>query len=209
MMAGHFIIARHGETVFNAAARMQGASLHTPLTRRGFAQAEAMGAALRERLGAGPPVDLWSSPAGRALQTMAVIVEHLDLGWEAVRTDPRLSEIAVGEWSGRLYREVAGSSPGPIDPGSGLFRERPPGGEWYDEVAERLRSWLDEREAGQAIQLVVMHGMASRILRGLLTGAPLDPRCNAPVAAALPQGSIAEVVNGRESPLLLAASPLA
>jgi broad specificity phosphatase PhoE len=45
------ILARHAETVFNAAARMQGHMAHTPLTRSGIAQAEAMGAALRETLG--------------------------------------------------------------------------------------------------------------------------------------------------------------
>ena len=43
-MTGRFFIARHGETVFNAAARMQGETPHTPLTRAGFAQADEMGA---------------------------------------------------------------------------------------------------------------------------------------------------------------------
>ena len=38
-MAGRFFIARHGETVFNAAGRIQGDVEHTPLTRAGFAQA--------------------------------------------------------------------------------------------------------------------------------------------------------------------------
>ena len=76
---GRDFIARHGETVFNAARRMQGDHLHTPLTRAGFAQADAMGAALREILGAKPRLTLWSSSAGRALQTLAVIAEHLEL----------------------------------------------------------------------------------------------------------------------------------
>ena len=44
-MSPRFFIARHGETVFNAASRMQGEdATHTPLTRKGFAQADAMGA---------------------------------------------------------------------------------------------------------------------------------------------------------------------
>ena len=33
-------IARHGETVFNAARRFQGDHVHTPLSRAGFAQAD-------------------------------------------------------------------------------------------------------------------------------------------------------------------------
>ena len=49
---GRLFIARHGETVFNAAARMQGDVAHTPLTRAGFAQADEMGAALRRSISA-------------------------------------------------------------------------------------------------------------------------------------------------------------
>ena len=70
-MIGRLFIARHGETVFNAASRMQGDVLHTPLTRAGFAQADKMGARLRALLGSKPALDLWASPTGRALQTLA------------------------------------------------------------------------------------------------------------------------------------------
>ena len=38
MKQGRFYIMRHGETVFNAARRLQGDNPHTPLTRAGFAQ---------------------------------------------------------------------------------------------------------------------------------------------------------------------------
>ena len=51
---GRDFIARHGETVFNAAKRLQGDAPHTPLTHAGFAQAHEMGRALREELGAKP-----------------------------------------------------------------------------------------------------------------------------------------------------------
>jgi probable phosphoglycerate mutase len=200
-MAPAFYIARHGETVFNAAARMQGDVLHTPLTRAGFAQAEAMGTALRHRLGARPELELWSSPAGRAQQTLAVIAEHLDLDWHAARLDDRLAEIHIGTWSGLYYRDVAAQAGPMVDPQTGLFTRRPPGGEWYDEIALRLQSWLEEHRDRTSARLVVMHGMSSRVLRGLLTGAPHHPGCGAPVAAALPQGSVVELVDGRERTL--------
>ncbi len=58
MTGPRWFIARHGETVFNAAGRMQGEALHTPLTRAGFAQAESMGDALRRRLGPRPALAL-------------------------------------------------------------------------------------------------------------------------------------------------------
>ena len=76
---GRDFVARHGETVFNAAHRLQGDAAHTPLTRAGFAQADELGRALRGLLGAKPALTLWASPTGRALQTLAVICEHLEL----------------------------------------------------------------------------------------------------------------------------------
>ena len=197
-MTGRLFIARHGQTVFNAAGRMQGSSPHTPLTREGFAQAERMGETLRRRLGARPPVELWASPAGRALQTLAVIAEHLELDWHAARIDERLAEIDVGEWSGLYYRDIVAASGEIVDAQAALFSRRPPGGEWYDEVAARLRSWLDEW-SGERDRVVVMHGMSSRVLRGLLTDAPVRPECAAPVAQSLPQDSVVEISHGREA----------
>src|SRR3954465_3195966 len=128
---GRDYIARHGETVFNIAGRMQGDHPHTPLTRAGFAQADAMGAALGELLGAKPKLTLWSSSAGRALQTLAIIAEHLELDWHQAKTDDRLREINIGEWGGRLYAEVLVEDDDILDRSVGLFARRPPGGEYY------------------------------------------------------------------------------
>jgi glucosyl-3-phosphoglycerate phosphatase len=196
-MRGRWFIARHGQTVFNAAGRMQGDTPHTPLTRAGFAQAEGLGETLRRRLGPNPALELWASPAGRALQTLAVIAEHLELDWHAARTDPRLAEMSVGEWGGLYHRDIAAAWGEFADWESGLFSWRPPGGEWYDEIAARLRSWLDEQSGG-GDRLVVMHDMSSRVLRGLLTGAPDRPDCGAPVAERLQQGQAVEIEDGTE-----------
>jgi glucosyl-3-phosphoglycerate phosphatase len=194
-----FFIARHGQTVFNAAARMQGDILHTPFTRIGFAQAEAIGEALRVRLGARPAVTMWASPTGRALQTLAVVAEHLDLDWHRARTDPRLAEIDIGGWSGLQYDEVKTKHGPALDRASGLFSCRPPGGEWYDDVAARLRSWLNETGAEEGDRIVVTHGMTSRVLRGLLTGAEIWPESGTPIACSVPQGSVVELVDGVET----------
>ncbi|MEA3017768.1 MAG: glucosyl-3-phosphoglycerate phosphatase [Sphingomonadales bacterium] len=193
-----FYIARHGETVFNAARRMQGESEHTPLTRAGFAQAEEIGAALARHLGPGAGLALWASPTGRALQTLAIAAEHLGLDWHRARTDPRLSEMEMGGWGGRFYAEIAEAHGGFVDARAGLFTCRPPGGEWYDDIARRLRCWLDDTAAEAGDRLVVMHGISSRVLRGLLTGAPDRPQCGAPVADPLPQGSVVCVEDGVE-----------
>lgn len=198
MLKGRIFIARHGETVFNAAGRIQGEVAHTPLTRAGFAQADEMGAALRVRLGPRPALTLWSSPAGRALQTLAVIAEHLELDWHEARIDARLEEIGMGEWSGRAYRELIAEHGPLIDRETWLFTRAAPGGEWYDEVAARLRGWAEEQAGEEGDRLVVMHGMSSRVLRGLLTGMEARAECGAPVADSLPQGSLVEIADGVE-----------
>lgn len=200
-MTSRFFIARHGETVFNAAARMQGDAPHTPLTRAGFAQADEMGALLRARLGPRPAVTLWASPAGRALQTLAVIAEHLELDWHGARTDARLREIDIGDWSGRLYAEIAAEAGPILDPAAGLFTCRPPGGETYDEVAARLRAWLDDTAAEAGDRLIVMHGMSSRVLRGLLTRAANRDGFAAPIADGIRQGALVELADGSETVL--------
>jgi probable phosphoglycerate mutase len=204
-MGGRFFVARHGETVFNAAGRIQGDFEHTPLTRAGFAQAEAMGEALRRRLGPKPPLALWSSPTGRALQTLAVIAEHLELDWHTARTDERLREIGMGDWSGRYYRDIVAEGGLVYDSATLLFRRHPPGGETYPQVAERLRAWLEAEESEDGDRLVVMHGMSARVLRGLLTSSAPHPACGAPVAPDLSQGSIVAVEGGRERVLHRAA----
>jgi broad specificity phosphatase PhoE len=197
-MSARFFIARHGETVFNAASRMQGDAPHTPLTRAGFAQADEMGALLRGRLGAKPRLTLWSSPAGRALQTLAIIAEHLELDWHQARTDDRLREIDIGEWGERYYADVLAEDDSIFDRSTGLFARRPPGGEFYDDVALRLQAWRNETENEPGDRLIVMHGMSSRVLRGLLTGAPVRPGFAAPIADGVRQGALVEIANGRE-----------
>lgn len=196
---GRDFIARHGETVFNAAHRLQGDHAHTPLTRAGFAQADAIGASLRRLLGPRPALALWASPTGRALQTLAVIAEHLELDWHAARTDPRLAEIDMGDWGGRYYAEIEAEYGSFVDRTHGLFARAAPGGEWYDAIADRVSGWLADTAGDDGDRLVVMHGMSSRVLRGVMTGQDVLPGYDAPVAPGLPQGSLALIEGGVES----------
>lgn len=198
-LSGRTFIARHGETVFNAAARMQGmGQVHTPLTRRGFAQADEMGEALAQWLGTHQSLQLWSSSAGRALQTLAVIAEHIGGDWHHASVDDRLQEIDVGSWSGRTYDDIALEQPDFLDRDAGLFRTTGPGGENYADVAARLASWIADATGQRGDRLVVMHGMSSRVLRGILLDLPIDPRWGAPVADSLPQGTMVMIGGGSE-----------
>ena len=196
-LPGRTLILRHGETVFNAARRLQGDAAHTPLTRAGFAQADRIGSELRAVLGERPALTVWTSDAGRARQSWAVIAEHLGLDWFEARVDSRLAEIGLGEWSGRDYTALIADGER-LDAATGWFTRAAPGGEWYDGMAARLSNWVADAAEIGGDRLVVMHGMSSRVLRGLLTGAPVVPSAGIALSPALPQGSVVLVEDGRE-----------
>ncbi|HTI31586.1 MAG TPA: histidine phosphatase family protein [Sphingomonas sp.] len=197
-LSGKAFIARHGETVFNSAKRMQGALLHTPLTRAGMAQAEKMGADLAALLGKKPPLELWSSPTGRALQTLAIIAEHLELDWHEAHQDARLAEIGMGGWDGKPYAEIEAEHGAIFDRDLDVFVRTAPDGEDYAAVAGRLTPWIADQTAPRD-RLIVMHGASSQVLRGLLVGGRPHPVCGTIVAPRLPQGSVAMIENGRET----------
>lgn len=194
---GRDFIARHGETVFNVARRLQGEHPHTPLTRAGFAQADEMGRALREHLGVAPSLTLWASNTGRALQTLAVVAEHLELDWHAARQDPRLTEIGMGQWGGRYYAELI-AEVGPVIAPGGLLRVAPEG-EPYADIARRVSAWLADTDDDPGDRIVIMHGISSRVLRGVMTGQDVHPEFDTPIAAGLPQGSIVMIEGGVET----------
>jgi glucosyl-3-phosphoglycerate phosphatase len=198
-LQGRIFIARHGETVFNAAAKMQGQkNIHTPLTRVGFAQADAMGEGLAQWLGTRQTLSLWSSTAGRALQTIAVIAEHIEADYHGISADQRLEEIDVGDWSGLTYEEIGRTQGDFLDRERGLFTVRPPNGEFYGDIAVRLRSWIADTAHERGDRLIVMHGISSRVLRGILLDLPVDPQFGAPIADGLPQGSMVMIGGGTE-----------
>jgi glucosyl-3-phosphoglycerate phosphatase len=198
-LQGRIFIARHGETVFNAAGRMQGRTQDTPLTRAGFAQAEAMGAALASFLGTRQSLRMYSSPSGRALQTLAIVAEHIGEDWHQATHDVRLMEIDVGTWGGRTYADIIADQGEIIDRDASLFSVRPPGGEWYDDIATRLNAWIADTRGDRGDRLVIMHGMSSCVLRGILLGLPVDPRFGAPIAPRVAQGTLVMVGNGAET----------
>lgn len=199
------ILARHAETVFNAAARMQGHMAHTPLTRAGIAQAEAMGVALHAVLGDAPDRDLWVSPSGRTQQTASIIGEHLGRSFFDWRQDSRLLEIDVGEWEGRYYADiVADLGRSIVDVERGLFTEPAPAGEWFPAIAARLTDWLSGLDPARPA-LVISHGITASVLRGLLVGG--EDWHGVPVAPRAPQGTVFRIIDGKEQALHIGSGP--
>lgn len=193
-------LARHAETVFNRAGRLQGQHGHSPLTRTGISQAEAMAVALANTLGAHPDLRFCCSTAGRTQQTAAIICEALPFDFFEIELDARLQEIDVGAWAGRTYSDIT-AEVGPImDIERRLFVVRPPGGEWYNDIATRLLDWCEMQAGSSTPLLVISHGIAARVLRGLLLGG--EDVDGTAVAADLPQGTMMRIEKGGEVPII-------
>lgn len=163
------ILVRHGETHWNRQKRIQGHG-DSPLTLKGIEQAKAYGRTIKELIGGGAGWRLISSPLPRCVQTSAILSEEAGLDFATIELENRLKEISTGHWSGRLKAEMP---PGDLTgEGRNSWFFRCPGGEAYDHFAARLAAWLAERQSGEKM-VVVSHGVAGRVLRGLHLG--LDP----------------------------------
>ena len=79
-----------------------------------------------------------------------------------------------------------------------LFSVRPDGGEFYDDVAQRLRHWIADQSFEQDM-LIICHGMTARVLRGVLLGLEPMERFGAPIAPSLAQGSMVMIRDGVET----------
>ncbi|MGF1628920.1 MAG: histidine phosphatase family protein [Kiloniellaceae bacterium] len=159
-------LLRHGETEWNRQRRLQG-HLDSPLTARGLAQATAMGATLRALLGGPGDFRMVSSPLGRARQTALRVAEALGCDPAGIAEEPRLMEHGFGIWEGELEADLPGRFPDIWQAREAdKWAYQVPGGESYALVAARLAGWLAEQPAGERL-IVISHGLAGRILRGL------------------------------------------
>ena len=154
---------RHGETDWNVAGRLQGRR-DVPLNARGRAQGRHCGKILRglfARDNREPQaLDYVSSPLGRACQTMELARTALGLDAQGYRREPRLTEIAFGDWEGFTIAQLHIQDPQRI-----AQREHdkwhflPPGGESYEMVSARMRDWYESLAADT---VVTAHGGTAR-----------------------------------------------
>lgn len=155
-------ILRHGETEWNAEGRMQGA-LNSPLTDAGKGQAQRQAEILQAIDLTG--FDVLCSPQGRAFETAAIAVSR-QVGF--LRTEDRLREIAVGEWSGKVRSTLAARDEFTETPDGALeLYERAPGGEGFVALEVRCKDLLADLK-GPAV--LVTHGITSRMLRATILG---------------------------------------
>jgi probable phosphoglycerate mutase len=166
MLTLHFV--RHGDTLQAAEGYFAG-DIDPPLTERGRAQAEAVGAvAAHLDLAA-----IYVSPKLRARQTAEPVTR-------ACRRDPvieeGLREIAYGAWEGRKENEIKASDPDAYfawsqDPAL----VAPPGGESAFAIAARALPCLvrARQEHPNGHVLFVSHKATIRIMVCALLGVPI------------------------------------
>ncbi|HJD13026.1 MAG TPA: histidine phosphatase family protein [Candidatus Ruminococcus avistercoris] len=154
---------RHGETVWNTQAKLQGKS-DIPLNEKGVALARVTGEALADV----PFAAIYSSPLKRALQTAQLVAGDRDV---PIVTDRRLEEIGFGIWEGlschKDHYEIPSDSFQDffLDP----FGYQPPAqGETVRHVCGRTADFLEEliRKMGkeESNVLISCHGCTLRAL---------------------------------------------
>lgn len=167
MTAARLVIWRHGQTDWNLQRRWQGES-DIPLNATGIGQARAAAPAVAA-LGI---TEIWSSDLQRARATAEELAAVTGL---PVRTDHRLREISVGEWSGRSVEELRDEFAAVLEAeaqGEDVVRG---GGESVRQVERRVAEALaeiGEQAPDDAVVAVVMHGLAGKVGALELVGVP-------------------------------------
>ena len=171
-MTPHTIyFVRHGETAWNTERRLQG-RLDSPLTEAGRAHAAQNAVTLLEAAPDVRTLPFISSPLGRARTSMEIIRGRLGLPLDGYAIDDRLAELSFGDWEGMTAREIRAKAPAEWAVyEASRWTVVPPGGESYQQLVDRLRSWLGDLR-GDAV--VVAHGGVGRALRGLNLRIPLS-----------------------------------
>lgn len=172
-MAPFLIFIRHGETPWNAEGRLQG-QRDIPLNDLGRTQARRNGQVLGRYLGSidrsVDSFDWVASPLSRARETMELVRGEIGINPEAYARDDRLKEITFGAWEGSTMKELKAR-----DRDATRARKAdkwgfvPPNGESYEMLSSRIDAWHRTLDHDT---VVVAHGGISRVLRGLVFGAP-------------------------------------
>lgn len=191
-MTSPIYIARHGQTAWNATARVQGQA-EADLNENGRHQAALNGRTLSRLIPDPSGFRFIASPMRRTRETMEIIRETMGLPRDGYELEPRIVEVHFGDWQGFTFAELEAANPG-----STATRDLdkwnfvPPGeaAESYAMLAERIRPWFAEVE-GPAV--IVTHGGVIRALFHILNGMSDSEASMMDVA----QDRILEVSGGR------------
>lgn len=167
------LLARHGETPWNAEGRYQG-QIDIPLSPVGEGQARALGVRLADAR-----IDrAVASPLARARCTAEFALG--DARHDLLATDTGLMEIGHGEWEGLLASEIRARDPERLQ----AWRDAPDtvlmpgtGGETLQAVLDRAWPAFERATAGLGDDdtlLIVAHDAVNRVLLCRILGIPLN-----------------------------------
>jgi probable phosphoglycerate mutase len=163
------IVARHGETEWNAKGRLQGQQ-DIPLNRRGHSQALKAARFLRSV----PLVQVHSSTLRRCQQTARPIAEA-NIGQPNIVSSDLLKETALGILEGELkgQQSTAELTRHYQDFSRDEIRYRVPNGENLHDVAARVQQFFVDRcelLKGRGIHLIVGHRNVNKMILKHLLG---------------------------------------
>lgn len=159
---------RHGTTDFTPNRRFSGGDGNDPaLNALGLQQAHNVAAEMAKI----KPEILISSPLTRTMQTAAAISNTTGL---SIIEDDAWIEIAFGKWDGLTFEDVRKQYPNEAQEWLASTAFAPPGGESYDQVAERIDPAIDALVAAYPEQkiCVVTHNVVIRQIVRLTLSAP-------------------------------------
>jgi probable phosphoglycerate mutase len=170
--ATRIVAIRHGETAWNAEARMQG-HLDIPLNEVGRRQARQLAPALLDE----GITAIWSSDLARARETAETLGAAIGV---PVRCDSGLRERCFGVFEGELYQDIGVLWP----EAHRLWHERepdaaPPGGESPRVFFERVVATCERiaaAHAGQTVAIVAHGGVLDCLYRAATHVSLQSPR---------------------------------
>lgn len=165
-------LVRHGETDWNLVRRIQG-NADIPLNEKGRAVARATAEAIKEM-----PIDvIFSSPLVRARETAEILAAGRGM---EVQVDPRLKEIAFGEFEGITWKEIDTL---PEYRSIWRFFEDPVnyvperGSESFESICGRAQDFIDKeviaREGECETMMIVAHGAFNRAFQACVRKADI------------------------------------
>lgn len=115
---------------------------------------------------------IWTSPLARCLESARILGSALQY---PVIQEPALKEIALGEWEGLSKEEVQRIYPGAYEErGQDMAGYRPPKGESFQDLLDRVRPFAQEAFASRSLTLAVTHAGVIRVLSCWATQNPLQ-----------------------------------
>jgi probable phosphoglycerate mutase len=188
-VVGELILIRHGQSAANVAfpkadagglleSGLTGRDTDVELTDLGREQAKAIGHWLATLPADRLPQVVITSPYHRARETWRIAAETSGLDLPAPTTDDRLVDRLLGDLEMLTRAAIADRFPDESGrwKAAGEYQYRPPGGETFGDIAERLSSFLadlNRDHAGERV-VVVAHDAVVLTMRSVIEGLTWD-----------------------------------